>query len=34
MTNKQEKILVEASAIICSINIILAIILIIKTIME
>jgi hypothetical protein len=34
MTNKQEKILVEASAIICSINIILAIILIIKNLIE
>ena len=32
MTNKQEKIIVEVSSIICAINIILAIVLIIKSI--
>ena len=34
MTNKQEKIIVEVSSIVCAINIILAIVLIIKSIIE
>ena len=34
MTPKQEKIIVEASSIICAINIILAIVLIIKSILQ
>ena len=34
MTPKQEKIVVEVSSIICAINIILAIVLIIKSIIE